>query len=293
VSAASISADTKDALARRSGRRAFGTRCARASRSTAQPRHAFHHASQHRRPALLEPARRPQTHRSSSERRLASGVFRRLRSNCPTAANGAEKTRSEVRPLDRDPRRVSRVRFRRGRYARIHLEFVLPGGETAERLAWMLRSTAARQRRRRERCAGSCTTRFRRIVDVLTMIGAFGAVLHLEDVRALRETKNRIHRLVNTEAANLERAAQAAASSAGSSSTSRARTDSRGSRRRCARSRSCASRIRRIARGTGRRCNPGSPSRRSEPPCGPRRLASNYGRGKASAPVTPRHAHRD
>jgi len=46
---------------------------------------------------------------------------------------------------------------------------------------------------------------------VLTMIGAFSAVLHWEDVRALRETKNRIHRLVNTEAANLERAASAAA----------------------------------------------------------------------------------
>ncbi len=44
-----------------------------------------------------------------------------------------------------------------------------------------------------------------------TAIGAFGAVLQLEDVRALRETKNRIHRLVNTEAANLERTAQAAA----------------------------------------------------------------------------------
>jgi DNA-binding protein WhiA len=36
-------------------------------------------------------------------------------------------------------------------------------------------------------------------------------VLQLEDVRALRETKNRIHRLVNTEAANLQRSAQAAA----------------------------------------------------------------------------------
>jgi DNA-binding protein WhiA len=53
---------------------------------------------------------------------------------------------------------------------------------------------------------------FEAIVDVLTLIGAFGAVLRLEDVRALRETKNRIHRLVNTEAANLERAASAAAS---------------------------------------------------------------------------------
>jgi DNA-binding protein WhiA len=35
--------------------------------------------------------------------------------------------------------------------------------------------------------------------------------LRLEDVRAIKETKNRIHRLVNTEAANLERAAAAAA----------------------------------------------------------------------------------
>ena len=46
---------------------------------------------------------------------------------------------------------------------------------------------------------------------MLTLIGAFGAVLCLENVRALRETKNRIHRLVNTEAANLERTAVAAA----------------------------------------------------------------------------------
>ena len=52
------------------------------------------------------------------------------------------------------------------------------------------------------------------IVAVLAAIGAFEAVLHLEDVRALKETKNRIHRLVNTEAANVERAAGAAAASA-------------------------------------------------------------------------------
>ena len=52
---------------------------------------------------------------------------------------------------------------------------------------------------------------FDAIVEVLTLIGAFAAVLRLEDVRALRETKNRIHRLVNTEAANLERTAMAAA----------------------------------------------------------------------------------
>jgi DNA-binding protein WhiA len=49
------------------------------------------------------------------------------------------------------------------------------------------------------------------IVAVLSAIGAYGAVLHLEDVRAMKETKNRIHRLVNTEAANVVRAASAAA----------------------------------------------------------------------------------
>ena len=49
------------------------------------------------------------------------------------------------------------------------------------------------------------------ITQVLGSIGAYPAVLHLEDVRALKETKNRIHRLVNTEAANVERAAGAAA----------------------------------------------------------------------------------
>jgi DNA-binding protein WhiA len=52
---------------------------------------------------------------------------------------------------------------------------------------------------------------FEVIAELLTRIGAFGAVLALEDVRALRETKNRIHRLVNTEAANLQRSAQAGA----------------------------------------------------------------------------------
>ena len=94
-----------------------------------------------------------------------------------------------------------------------HLEFVLPDGETAERLQWMLRSTGRHPKTTRRK------TRRRPVLQGFrcdrggahALIGAFGAVLHLEDVRALRETKNRIHRLVNTEAANLERAAAAAA----------------------------------------------------------------------------------
>jgi hypothetical protein len=93
-----------------------------------------------------------------------------------------------------------------------HLEFVLPDRELAERLVWMLRSTGhAPKRTVRKRRDVLYYKDFEAIVDVLTIIGAFGAVLHLEDVRALRETKNRIHRLVNTEAANLDRVAAAAA----------------------------------------------------------------------------------
>jgi DNA-binding transcriptional regulator WhiA len=94
-----------------------------------------------------------------------------------------------------------------------HLEFVLPNELLADRLVWMLRSTGRtpKSTMRKKRHVVYYKD-FEAIVDVLTLIGAFGAVLHLEDVRALRETKNRIHRLVNTEAANMDRAASAAAS---------------------------------------------------------------------------------
>jgi DNA-binding transcriptional regulator WhiA len=93
-----------------------------------------------------------------------------------------------------------------------HLEFVLPHEKLADRLQWMLRSTGRTPKTTiRKKRHVIYYKDFEAIVDVLTMIGAFGAVLHLEDVRALRETKNRIHRLVNTEAANLDRTASAAA----------------------------------------------------------------------------------
>ncbi len=93
-----------------------------------------------------------------------------------------------------------------------HLEFVARRDEIAERLRWMLRSAgAAPKSTRRKGRAVLYFKDFDAIVELLTRIGAFGAVLALEDVRALRETKNRIHRLVNTEAANLQRSAEAAA----------------------------------------------------------------------------------
>jgi hypothetical protein len=93
-----------------------------------------------------------------------------------------------------------------------HLEFIPSDGERAARLKWMLRAVAdppkSMQRKRR---SVLYYKDFEAIVGLLTVIGAHGAVLRLEDIRALKETKNRIHRLVNTEAANLERTAAAAA----------------------------------------------------------------------------------
>jgi DNA-binding transcriptional regulator WhiA len=93
-----------------------------------------------------------------------------------------------------------------------HLEFVPPNPASAARLLTQLRGDGHEPRH---------ATRKQRdlvyfkdldaIVGVLSAIGAYGAVLHLEDVRAFKDTKNRIHRLVNTEAANVERAASAAA----------------------------------------------------------------------------------
>jgi DNA-binding transcriptional regulator WhiA len=93
-----------------------------------------------------------------------------------------------------------------------HLEFVVRDEAVAARLTWMLRSNgvAAKETRRKGR-AVLYLKDFDAIAELLTRIGAFAAVLRLEDVRALRETKNRIHRLVNTEAANLQRSAQAGA----------------------------------------------------------------------------------
>lgn len=93
-----------------------------------------------------------------------------------------------------------------------HLEFVLADDTRAQRLTWMLRSLVRDPKLTVRKARPVLYYKdFDAIADVLSTIGAFGAVLHLEDVRALKETKNRIHRLVNTEAANVERTTAAAA----------------------------------------------------------------------------------
>jgi len=93
-----------------------------------------------------------------------------------------------------------------------HLEFVARDAEAAQRLKWMLRSAGVPPKETHRQGRGLLYFKdFDTIVELLTKIEAFPAVLQLEDLRALRETKNRIHRLVNTEAANLQRTAEAAA----------------------------------------------------------------------------------
>jgi cell division protein WhiA len=93
-----------------------------------------------------------------------------------------------------------------------HLEFVARDDAIAQRLRWMLRSAGVPPKLTHRKGRFVLYYKdFDAIAELLTHVGAFAAVLALEDVRALRETKNRIHRLVNTEAANLERSAAAAA----------------------------------------------------------------------------------
>ncbi|HEX5274891.1 MAG TPA: DNA-binding protein WhiA [Candidatus Rubrimentiphilum sp.] len=93
-----------------------------------------------------------------------------------------------------------------------HLEFVPPPGERVQRLEWILRAVAgAPKKMSRGGRATLYYKDFEAIVEFFGVTGAHNTVLELEGIHALKETKNRIHRLVNTEAANLERVAGAAA----------------------------------------------------------------------------------
>ena len=93
-----------------------------------------------------------------------------------------------------------------------HLEFVTRDEDRRERLDWILRATGAPPKRLKRQSHDVLYYKdFEAIVAFLGLIGAHAAVLQLEDLHALKETKNRIHRLVNTEAANLERVTNAAA----------------------------------------------------------------------------------
>ena len=87
-----------------------------------------------------------------------------------------------------------------------------PNEAAAERLLGLLRAEGLQPRAAPRK--GRTIVYFKDIDQItlfLAAIGAAQAMFALEDLRALKETKNRIHRLVNTEAANVDRAAVAAA----------------------------------------------------------------------------------
>lgn len=205
----SLSADTKDALARE------------------KPE------AEHCRTALLDglliygatDGERFVTQRNAIAR-LARGLIKERTGKTPTMVHGASSFTIELPgvalPTRKPTQKCDRIIEARAAFLAAgslvagargyHLEFVTLDRAHADRLGLMLR-TLGRVPKEMER-KGRIVLYYKdfdAIEDVLGGIGAFGAVLHLEDVRALRETKNRIHRLVNTEAANLERAAEAAA----------------------------------------------------------------------------------
>jgi len=151
--------------------------------------------------------------------RAASGPGRAA-SGPGRAASGAGRAASRAgRRARRAERRVElRAAFLAGGSIAVpargyHLEFTFREAELAERVVRLIRAegpeakTIVRSGRRVVYLKDIDA-----IVAVLGALGAYGAVLRLEDRRAYKETKNRIRRLVNTEAANVDRAAQAAAS---------------------------------------------------------------------------------
>lgn len=171
--------------------------------------------------------------RRSAIARLARTLFEEQRSAAPVRRGhdprlfrattfeidlGLRSKEPPLRPRRRDERRAElRAAFLcAGSVAApqhgYHLEFVVADASRAQRIAGLVAAegvtarTVLRKGRRVVYFKGLDA-----IVTVLGAIGASGAVFHLEDVRAVKETKNRIHRLVNTEAANVVRAASAAA----------------------------------------------------------------------------------
>ncbi|MDQ6826765.1 MAG: DNA-binding protein WhiA [Candidatus Eremiobacteraeota bacterium] len=93
-----------------------------------------------------------------------------------------------------------------------HLEFTTGSGDRADRLASILASLGHMPKLMvRKNTHVLYYKSFDAIADVLSSVGAFAAVLHIQEIRARKETKNRIHRLVNSEAANVDRAAVAGA----------------------------------------------------------------------------------
>ncbi len=218
-----LSADTKDALARNLPAE---THCRQAllaglvlygTRSIGKRTYFVTHRNAVARLLVRLSPRDARFARSSALRPARSGALLRMTNAAQRIAIpvDAERARKPVRKCDR----VMEARAAFLTCGSVsagsqgyHLEFVPPDRERAERLEWILRAVAGPPKKMNR--SGRTTLYykdFEAIVEFFGVTGAHHTVLELEGIHALKETKNRIHRLVNTEAANLERVAGAAA----------------------------------------------------------------------------------
>ncbi|MGH7708551.1 MAG: DNA-binding protein WhiA [Vulcanimicrobiaceae bacterium] len=212
---ATLSADTKDALARELPEPAHcraALRAGLARYGTAAGSTIFRSArlTIARLFARLHEDRKTHAVRTLVERRLRRGTLYEVAID-PTDRNAPKPTRRCDRRIELRAAFLGCGSIAAPTHG-YHLEFVPPDDPSADRLAALLRADGHAVKLSRRR--GRRVLYFKEIDGIarcLTAIGAFGAVLHLEDVRAFKETKNRIHRLVNTEAANVDRASAAAA----------------------------------------------------------------------------------
>jgi DNA-binding transcriptional regulator WhiA len=218
-----LSADTKDALARDFPTEAHCREALLAglvlygARSIGKRTYFVTHRNAVARLLLKLSPREARFARSSDLRPARSGALLRMTKGTQRIAIPVEPERAR-KPV----RKCDRVMEARAAFLTCgsvsagsqgyHLEFVPPDRERAERLEWILRAVAAPPKdMSRSKRAMLYYKDFEAIVEFFGVIGAHNTVLELEGIHALKETKNRIHRLVNTEAANLERVAGAAA----------------------------------------------------------------------------------
>lgn len=98
-----------------------------------------------------------------------------------------------------------------GRVPSYHLEFVTPSAPFAAELLQLLEEVGLRARVSiRKNSFVVYLKKASAVSDCLQLMGATGALLDLENIRVLREVKNRVNRLVNCETANLNKTVEAA-----------------------------------------------------------------------------------
>jgi len=88
-----------------------------------------------------------------------------------------------------------------------HLELVLSSEAYAQAMVNLLQRVGLQARiNKRKQMQVVYLKEAEQIASLLRLIGAHGALLRLEDVRAMKDVRNQVNRLVNCDTANLEKA---------------------------------------------------------------------------------------